>query len=153
YVAAHPDDENTRLLAWLANEKRVRAGYLSVTRGEGGQNLIGPEQAPLLGLIRTDELLAARAVDGAEQWFTRARDFGFSKTPEETLNIWDHDAILGDMVSVIRRFRPDVVVTRFPPEARETHGHHTASAQLAVEAFAAAGDRTRFARQLDGPEK
>jgi LmbE family N-acetylglucosaminyl deacetylase len=153
YVAAHPDDENTRLLAWLANEKRVRAGYLSVTRGEGGQNLIGPEQAPLLGLIRTDELLAARAIDGAEQWFTRARDFGYSKTPEETLNIWDHDAILADMVSVIRRFRPDVVVTRFPAEARETHGHHTASAQLAVEAFAAAGDRTRFASQLGGPDK
>ena len=94
YVAAHPDDENTRLLAWLANDKLVRAGYLSLTRGEGGQNLIGAEQAPLLGLIRTEELLAARAIDRAEQWFSRARDFGYSKTPDETLKIWDHDAIL-----------------------------------------------------------
>ena len=116
YVAAHPDDENTRLLAWLANEKLVRAGYLSLTRGEGGQNLIGPEQAPLLGLIRTEELLAARAIDGAEQWFSRARDFGYSKTPDETLSIWDHDAILGDVVAVMRKFQPDVIITRFPPE-------------------------------------
>ncbi|HEX8954300.1 MAG TPA: PIG-L family deacetylase [Polyangia bacterium] len=135
YVAAHPDDENTRLLAWLANEKLVRAGYLSLTRGEGGQNLIGPEQAPLLGLIRTEELLAARAIDRAEQWFTRARDFGYSKTPDETLAIWDRDAILADVVAVMRKFHPDVVITRFPPEAGETHGHHTASAMLAVEAF------------------
>ena len=148
YVAAHPDDENTRLLAWLANDKLVRAGYLSLTRGEGGQNLIGAEQAPLLGLIRTEELLAARGVDGAEQWFGRARDFGFSKTPEETLKIWGHDAILSDVVWVIRRFRPDVIVTRFPPGGRNTHGHHTASADLALEAFAAAGDPTRFPEQL-----
>ena len=148
YVAAHPDDENTRLLAWLANDKLVRAGYLSLTRGEGGQNLIGPEQAPLLGLIRTEELLAARAIDGAEQWFSRARDFGFSKTPQETLSIWSHDAILADVVWVIRRFRPDVIVTRFVPGGRDTHGHHTASADLAVEAFAAAGDRRRFPEQL-----
>lgn len=148
YVAAHPDDENTRMLAWLANEKLVRAGYLSLTRGEGGQNLIGPEQAPLLGLIRTEELLAARGVDGAEQWFARARDFGFSKSAAETLRIWDHDAILSDVVWVIRRFRPDVVVTRFPPGGTNTHGHHTASADLAVEAFHAAGDPKRFPEQL-----
>ncbi len=135
YVAAHPDDENTRLLAWLGNAARVRTGYLSLTRGEGGQNLIGPEQAPLLGIIRTDELLAARSVDGAEQHFTRARDFGYSKTPAETLEVWDHDAILDDVVAVMTRFHPDVVITRFPPSGAETHGHHTASAMLAVEAF------------------
>ncbi|HEY2743326.1 MAG TPA: PIG-L family deacetylase [Polyangia bacterium] len=135
YVAAHPDDENTRLLAWLANDKLVRAGYLSLTRGEGGQNLIGPEQAPLLGLIRTEELLAARSIDRAEQWFSRARDFGFSKTPDETLRIWDHDAILSDVIAVMKKFHPDVVITRFPTENAETHGHHTASARLAVEAF------------------
>jgi LmbE family N-acetylglucosaminyl deacetylase len=137
YVAAHPDDENTRLLAWLANDKLVRAGYLSLTRGEGGQNLIGPEQAPLLGLIRTEELLAARAIDRAEQWFTRARDFGYSKTPAETLSIWDHDAILADVAAVMKAFHPDVVITRFPPDGVETHGHHTASAMLAVEAWKA----------------
>jgi len=135
YVAAHPDDENTRLLAWLANDKLVRAGYLSLTRGEGGQNLIGAEQAPLLGLIRTEELLAARGIDRAEQWFSRARDFGYSKTPEETLRIWDREAIASDVVTVMKKFRPDVVITRFPPEGGETHGHHTASAILAVEAW------------------
>ncbi|HEX6835107.1 MAG TPA: PIG-L family deacetylase, partial [Polyangia bacterium] len=135
YVAAHPDDENTRLLAWLANDKLVRAGYLSLTRGEGGQNLIGPEQAPLLGLIRTEELLDARAIDRAEQWFSRARDFGFSKTPTETLDIWGKDAILADVVAVMKKFHPDVVITRFPTGGIETHGHHTASAILAVDAF------------------
>lgn len=135
YVAAHPDDENTRLLGWLANDKLVRAAYLSLTRGEGGQNLIGPEQGPLLGLIRTQELLAARRLDRAEQFFTRARDFGYSKNPEETLSIWGHDDILADVVGAIRSFHPDVIVTRFSPEARDTHGHHTASAMLALEAF------------------
>jgi LmbE family N-acetylglucosaminyl deacetylase len=148
YVAAHPDDENTRMLAWLVHGKKVRAGYLSLTRGEGGQNLIGRDLSPLLGVIRTDELLAARALDGAEQWFTRARDFGYSKNPEETLAIWDHEAILSDVVWVIRRFRPDVIVTRFSPFRRDTHGHHTASAQLAVEAFSAAADPRRFPEQL-----
>jgi LmbE family N-acetylglucosaminyl deacetylase len=148
YVAAHPDDENTRLLGWLANEKRLRAGYLSLTRGEGGQNLIGSEQAPLLGVIRTEELLAARGVDGAEQWFGLERDFGYSKNPEETLGIWDHDAALGDVVWAIRRFRPDVMVTRFSPELRDTHGHHTASAMLAVEAFKAAADPKAYPEQL-----
>src|SRR6516225_4601585 len=109
YVAAHPDDENTRLLAYLANEKLLRAAYLAVTRGEGGQNLIGPEQGSLLGLIRTQELLAARRIDGAEQFFTRARDFGYSKSGEETLSIWGRDAVLADIVWVIRTFKKDVI--------------------------------------------
>jgi LmbE family N-acetylglucosaminyl deacetylase len=140
YVAAHPDDENTRLLAFLSNGMLLRASYLSVTRGDGGQNLIGPELGRELGLIRTQELLAARAVDGAEQFFTRARDFGFSKNAEEALSIWGHDAVLADVVLAIRRFRPDVVMTRFPTDWKDTHGHHTASARLTVEAFALAAD-------------
>jgi LmbE family N-acetylglucosaminyl deacetylase len=140
YVAAHPDDENTNLIAYLANGALVRTGYLSVTRGDGGQNLIGSEQGPALGLIRTQELLAARRVDGGEQFFTRARDFGFSKSPEETLRLWGKETVLADMVTVIRRFRPDVIITRFSPLHADTHGHHTASAMLAVEAFKAAAD-------------
>ncbi|HEX4456952.1 MAG TPA: PIG-L family deacetylase, partial [Polyangia bacterium] len=140
YVAAHPDDENTRMLSWLRNGKLVRTAYLSLTRGEGGQNLIGGELQPLLGVIRTQELLAARGVDGGEQLFSRARDFGYSKTPEETLSIWGRDAILSDVVWVIRRFQPDVIVTRFAPDGRDTHGHHTASAQLALAAFSLAAD-------------
>lgn len=140
YVAAHPDDENTRLLASLANETKYRAAYLSFTRGEGGQNLIGAELGPLLGTIRTQELLAARRLDGAEQYFTRARDFGFSKSVDETLAIWNHDAVLADAVRVIRALRPDVIITRFRLEAGGTHGHHTASARLALEAFKAAAD-------------
>lgn len=144
YVAAHPDDENTRLLVWLEQGQKVRAGYLSLTRGEGGQNLIGPEQAPMLGVIRTQELLAARGVDGALQLFGRERDFGYSKSADETLRIWGHDEALADVVWAIRRFRPDVIVTRFSPDDHDTHGHHTASAMLAVEAFAAAADPARF---------
>jgi len=147
YVAAHPDDENTSLLAWLAGGRGIRAGYLSVTRGDGGQNLIGTEQDELLGLIRTQELLAARRIDGAEQLFTRARDFGYSKSAEETLRIWGRDEVLADVVLAIRRFQPDVIVTRFntrPPN----HGQHTASAILAEEAFAAAADPKRFPEQL-----
>jgi len=150
YVAAHPDDENTALLAYLANGALLRTGYLSVTRGDGGQNLIGSEQGPALGLIRTQELLAARRIDGAEQFFTRARDFGFSKSPDETLRIWDKEAVLADVVAVIRRFRPDVIVTRFSPEPAETHGHHTASAILALEAFHAAADPKFHPEQLVG---
>jgi LmbE family N-acetylglucosaminyl deacetylase len=142
YVAAHPDDENTRLLAYLSNHSLLRTGYLSVTRGDGGQNLIGPELGPGLGLIRTQELLAARALDGAEQLFTRARDFGYSKSPEESLRIWGEEAMLADVVLAIRRLRPDVIITRFPQEAGETHGQHTASARLAVEAFTRAADPT-----------
>ena len=148
YVAAHPDDENTRLLAYLAQEKHYRTGYLSLTRGDGGQNLIGNEQGELLGLIRTQELLAARRVDGAEQFFTRANDFGFSKNPEETLRIWDREKVLSDVVWVIRKFRPDVIICRFPTSGVITHGHHTASAILAQEAFTAAADPKRFPEQL-----
>ena len=148
YVAAHPDDENTNLLAYLQNVALVRTAYLSMTRGDGGQNLVGAEQGPELGLIRTQELLAARRIDGAEQFFTRARDFGFSKSPDETLQIWGRDAVLADTVSVIRRFRPDVIITRFPPERTDTHGHHTASAMLAVAAFRAAADPKFHPEQL-----
>ena len=140
YVAAHPDDENTRLLAWLANGRLLRTAYLSVTRGDGGQNLIGSELGAQLGLIRTQELLAARALDGAEQFFTRARDFGYSKSPEESLAIWGHDAVLADTVLAIRRFRPDVILSRFSPQDGDTHGHHTASARLVLEAFEKAAD-------------
>jgi LmbE family N-acetylglucosaminyl deacetylase len=149
YVAAHPDDENTRLLATLAKETKVRAAYLSFTRGEGGQNLIGSELGPLLGVIRTQELLAARRVDGAEQYFTRARDFGYSKSVDETLAIWDHDRVLADAVWIIRSLRPDVIVTRFSPDQKDTHGHHTASARLALEAFTAAADPKFHPEQLD----
>jgi LmbE family N-acetylglucosaminyl deacetylase len=148
YVAAHPDDENTRLLAYLAQEKHYRTGYLSLTRGDGGQNLIGNEQSELLGLIRTQELLAARRVDGAEQFFTRANDFGYSKGPAETLKIWDKEKVLGDVVWVIRKFRPDVIICRFPTTGEGGHGHHTSSAILAQEAFTAAADPSRFPEQL-----
>jgi LmbE family N-acetylglucosaminyl deacetylase len=148
YVAAHPDDENTNLMALWANGSLYDAGYLSVTRGDGGQNLIGPELREKLGVIRTQELLAARRLDHGRQFFTRAVDFGFSKTSEETLRIWDRDKVLSDIVWVIRRFRPDVVVTRFSPDDDKTHGHHTASAILAQEAFQAAGDPKRFPEQL-----
>ncbi|MDD5562825.1 MAG: PIG-L family deacetylase [Thermoanaerobaculaceae bacterium] len=148
YIGAHPDDENTAMLAWLAQGRKVRTAYLSLTRGDGGQNLIGTEQGDLLGVVRTEELLAARQIDGAEQFFTRAIDFGFSKNPEETLRFWGHDAVLSDVVWVIRSFRPDVIVTRFPPNASGGHGHHTASAILAAEAFTAAADPARFPEQL-----
>ncbi|MBC8054143.1 MAG: PIG-L family deacetylase [Sphingobacteriaceae bacterium] len=148
YIAAHPDDENTRLLAYLAKEKKLRTGYLSITRGDGGQNLIGSEQAELLGLIRTQELLAARKIDGAEQFFTRANDFGFSKSAEESLKFWGKEQILEDIVWVIRNFKPDVIITRFPEDARAGHGQHAASAILAREAFVAAADPRRFTSQL-----
>src|SRR5215218_7779662 len=126
YVGAHPDDENTALLAYLARGRGARTAYLSLTRGDGGQNILGDEKGPLLGVIRTQELLAARRIDGAEQMFTRAIDFGFSKNPEETLAIWGHDAVLADVVWAIRRFQPDVIVTRFPTNGDGGHGHHTA---------------------------
>lgn len=148
YIAAHPDDENTRLLAYLASEKKMRTAYLSLTRGDGGQNLIGKEQGEPLGLIRTQELLAARRTDGAEQFFTRANDFGFSKNPEETFSIWDRQSVLSDVVLTIRRFRPDVIICRFPTTGEGGHGHHTASAILALEAFEAAADPTKFPEQL-----
>ena len=149
YVAAHPDDENTALLAWLTHVKGVRAGYLSMTRGDGGQNLLGQELGAALGVIRTQELLAARRMDGAEQRFTRALDFGFSKNADETLRFWGHDSVLADVVWAIRSFRPDIIITRFPPDSTAGHGHHTASAILAEEAFAAAADPARFPDQLD----
>lgn len=148
YFAAHPDDENTRLLAWLSREKKYRTGYMALTRGDGGQNLIGNEQGEELGLIRTQELLAARRMDGAEQFFSRAFDFGFSKNPEETFKIWDKEKILSDAVWVIRKFRPDVIICRFPEDGRGGHGHHTASAIIAHEAFKAAADPKRFPEQL-----
>ncbi|PJJ59174.1 PIG-L family deacetylase [Hymenobacter chitinivorans] len=148
YMAAHPDDENTRLIAYMANGRLLETGYLSCTRGDGGQNLIGPELREQLGVIRTQELLAARRIDGGRQFFTRANDFGFSKTAEETFTIWDKEQVLADMVWVIRQRRPDVLITRFPPDARAGHGHHTASAILAAEAFDAAGDPKRFPEQL-----
>jgi LmbE family N-acetylglucosaminyl deacetylase len=148
YIAAHPDDENTRLLAYLAKEKNYKTGYLALTRGDGGQNLIGNEQGEDLGLIRTQELLAARRNDGAIQFFTRANDFGFSKTPEETFKIWNKDSILSDVVYIIRKFRPDVIITRFPPDARAGHGHHAASSILAQEAFDAAANPKMFPNQL-----
>src|SRR5437773_3287525 len=148
YIAAHPDDENTNLMAFWANGSLYEAAYLSVTRGDGGQNLIGPELGERLGVIRTEELLEARRIDHGKQFFSRAIDFGFSKTADETMRIWDHDKILADVVWVIRKFRPDVIVTRFSPEDQLTHGHHTASAILAREAFAAAADPNRFPEQL-----
>jgi len=148
YVAAHPDDENTRLLAYLANGKQLRTAYLSLTRGDGGQNLIGDEQGIELGLIRTNELMAARRVDGAEQFFTRAYDFGYSKTADETFRKWNHDKVLSDVVWVVRKFQPDVIIARFPEDNRAGHGHHTASGILAREAFEAAADPSRFPEQL-----
>lgn len=135
YVAAHPDDENTRAITFMANDKLASAAYLSMTRGDGGQNLIGPEIRDQLGLIRTEELLTARKIDGGQQFFTRANDFGFSKNAKETFAIWGKDEILSDVVCVIRQFKPDIILTRFPPDERAGHGHHTASAILAQEAF------------------
>ncbi len=150
FVAAHPDDENSRILTWLARGRGYRTAYLSLTRGDGGQNLIGPELREALGLIRTHELLAARRVDGGEQFFSRAIDFGFSKTPEETLAIWDRAAVLGDVVRLVRLYQPDILMVPFSPEsAGTTHGHHTASAVLAMEAFKLAGDPTAYPEQLD----
>ena len=148
YLAAHPDDENTAMLAWLHAERKLRTAYLSITRGDGGQNLIGDEKGDLLGVIRTQELLAARSIDGATQFFTRAIDFGYSKSPEETLSVWDEQALLHDVVWVIRKFRPDVIITRFPTDGQGGHGQHTASAILAVKAFSMAGDPAAFPDQL-----
>lgn len=153
YIAAHPDDENTRLISYLSNNVHARTGYLSMTRGDGGQNLIGPELRELLGVLRTQELLAARRVDGGEQRFTRAVDFGYSKNPKETLEIWDKEMILGDVVTAIRKFKPDVIVNRFDHRSPgTTHGHHTASAMLSMEAFDLAGDPEAFSDRLENTE-
>jgi len=148
YIAAHPDDENNSFLPYLAKEKMYRTGYLSLTRGDGGQNLIGPEQGIELGMIRTKELLAAREIDGAEQYFTSAYEFGFSKSMDEALQVWDRKKVLADAVWVIRNYKPDVIIARFPPDARAGHGHHSASAQIAREAFIAAADPGQFPEQL-----
>lgn len=148
YLAAHPDDENTGLLSWLINEQNVETGYLSLTRGDGGQNLLGTEQGAALGLIRTHELLEARKLDGAQQFFTRAIDFGFSKNTDDTFKQWDADSITADVVWVIRKFRPDVIICRFPPTAAAGHGQHAASAVVAEKAFKLAGDKNAFPSQL-----
>lgn len=149
YIAAHPDDENTRLISYLANEKKARTGYLSLTRGDGGQNLIGPQLRELLGVIRTQELLEARKIDGGEQFFSRANDFGYSKNPDETLEIWDKQKVLSDVVWAIRKFQPDVIINRFDHRtAGTTHGHHTASALLSTESYNLTNDATVFPDQL-----
>ena len=149
YIAAHPDDENTRLISYMSNEVKARTAYLSLTRGDGGQNLIGPEIRELLGVIRTQELLAARGVDGGEQRFTRANDFGYSKHPDETLEIWNKDEVLSDVIWAIREFKPDIIINRFDHRrAGRTHGHHTTSAMLSMEAFDIANDPTKYASQL-----
>lgn len=148
YFAAHPDDENTRLLAWLANEKKYRTAYLSLTRGDGGQNLLGPELGVELGLIRTHEMMAARNQDGSEQFFSAAYDFGFSKTHTETFSFWNKEEILREAVYIIRKFKPHVIINRFPPDERGGHGHHQASAILAKEAFLAAADPNKFPEQV-----
>ncbi len=148
YIAAHPDDENNSFLPFLTNDRMYRTAYLSLTRGDGGQNLLGKEQGIELGLIRTKELLAARQQDGAEQYFSRAYEFGFSKSAEEALAIWDHQQVLSDAVWVIRKFQPDIIIARFPPDARAGHGHHAASAIIAKEAFIAAADPKQFPEQF-----
>lgn len=148
YLAAHPDDENTRFISYCANEKLLNTGYLSLTRGSGGQNLIGTEIREELGIIRTQELLSARKIDGGKQFFSRANDFGYSKTPDETFKIWNKQKILHDVVWVIRKFRPDVIVCRFPLDGKGGHGHHTASALLAAEAFQISSDPSKYKEQL-----
>ncbi|MEX2233945.1 MAG: PIG-L family deacetylase [Cyclobacteriaceae bacterium] len=148
YMAAHPDDENTNIIAYLSNEKLAATAYLSLTRGDGGQNLIGPEIRELLGLIRTQELLAARSIDGGQQFFTRAIDFGFSKSADEAFSTWGKEAVLSDAIKVLRQFQPDVIITRFPPDERAGHGHHTASAIVAGEAFELAARADIFPEQV-----
>jgi len=149
YVAAHPDDENTRLISYFANEKKARTAYLSLTRGDGGQNMVGAELRELLGVLRTQELLAARQIDGGEQLFSRANDFGYSKHPRETLKIWNEDEVLADVVWAMRNFKPDVIVNRFDHRTPgTTHGHHTSSAQLSVKAFDLAGNPKVYPEQL-----
>ena len=152
YIAAHPDDENTAVLSYFSLHKKLRTGYLSLTRGSGGQNLIGPEKGDLIGVIRSGELLEARKIDHVEQFFTRAIDFGYTKSEKETIEFWGEQNILSDIVYVIRKFRPDVIITRFPPDGIKTHGQHIASASLAVKAFRISGDPDYFTDQLDNVE-
>ncbi len=149
YIAAHPDDENTRLISYFSNETKSRTAYLSLTRGDGGQNLIGPELRELLGVIRTQELLEARKIDGGEQIFTRANDFGYSKSPEETLQIWDKEKVFSDVIWAIRKFQPDIIINRFDHRTSgTTHGHHTASAILSFESFNQTNNPSVFPEQL-----
>lgn len=148
YVGAHPDDENTAVISYLAKGELLRTAYLSVTRGDGGQNLIGPEQSEQLGVIRTQELLEARKIDGGKQFFTRALDFGYSKSPAETFKIWNKNTILSDVVWIVRKFKPDVIIARFPETGEGGHGHHTASTILASEAFDLANNPSAFPEQL-----
>ncbi len=148
YVAAHPDDENTRALAWFSLGEKAETAYFSLTRGDGGQNLIGNELSEELGVLRTQELLAARSHDGAKQFFSRAVDFGYSKSAKESFELWGKEQLLADLVLMIRKFRPDVIVTRFPPDKRAGHGHHTASALLAIEAFEKAADKNYEKEQV-----
>lgn len=149
YIAAHPDDENTKLISYLSNEVKATTAYLSLTRGDGGQNLIGPELRELLGVLRTEELLAARRIDGGSQFFTRANDFGYSKHPKETLRIWNKEEVLSDMIWIIRNFKPDVIINRFDHRTPgSTHGHHTSSAILSLEAFDLAADPKLYSEQL-----
>lgn len=150
YIAAHPDDENTRVIAWLSKGRLVSTSYMSLTRGDGGQNLIGEELGAELGILRTQELLAARRIDGGNQYFSRAVDFGYSKTAEETLSFWDKEEILKDVVRVIRKVQPEVIITRFPPDKRAGHGHHTASAMLALEAYDKAADPEFYPSEFRG---
>ena len=149
YLAAHPDDENTRMISYLSNDLKANTRYLSLTRGDGGQNLIGPEIKELLGVIRTQELLAARSIDGGSQTFSRANDFGYSKNAEETIEIWDDEQVLSDVVWAIRKFRPDVIINRFDHRTSgRTHGHHTASAILSYNSWEISGDKNQFKDQL-----
>jgi len=144
WIAAHPDDEDTQLIAWLARGRRVETAYLSLTRGDGGQNLIGNELGEALGVIRTEELLAARRIDGAHQYFARGYDFGFSKTADETRKHWPQDSLLNDVMTVMRAFRPHIVITTFSGTPRDGHGHHQVSAILAKQAYDLAMDTVRF---------
>lgn len=149
YLAAHPDDENTRLISYMSNQVKARTAYLSLTRGDGGQNLIGPEIGELLGVIRTQELLTARQIDGGEQLFTRANDFGYSKHPDETLEIWNKEEVLSDVVLAIRQFQPDIIINRFDHRSPgSTHGHHTSSAMLSIEAFDISNNKSAYPNQL-----
>ena len=143
-IGAHPDDEDTFLIAWLSRGRHVETAYLSLTRGDGGQNLIGNELGEALGVVRTEELVAARRVDGARQYFTRAYDFGFSKDTTDTDKHWPREQLLGDVVTVVRAFRPHVIVAVFSGTTRDGHGQHQVSGLLAREAYEVAGDETRF---------
>src|SRR5690606_32522922 len=147
YIAAHPDAENTRLISYLVNDVHALTAYLSITRGDGGQNLVGPELRDLLGVIRTEELVEARKVDGGQQFFTRANDFGYSKNPYETFDFWNRQEVLSDVVRTIRKFKPDIIINRFDHRSPgTTHGHHTASAMLSLEAFDAVNHASKFSQ-------